>query len=54
MSGLMFRSRVNGEVVIVQMPNGSLAVQQGDMASRQVVDVASPQPPPASSQGGER
>ena len=40
--GLMFRKRVNGEVVIVQMANGSLAVQQGDMALRQVVDVASP------------
>jgi len=40
--GLIFRSRVNGEVVIVQMANGSLAVQQGDMALRQVVDVASP------------
>ena len=40
--GLMFRSRVDGEVVIVQMANGNLAVQQGDMALRQVVDVASP------------
>jgi hypothetical protein len=40
--GLMFRKRVNGDMVIVQMANGSLAVQQGDMALRQVVDVASP------------
>ena len=40
--GLMFRKRVNGEVVIVQMASGSVAVQQGDMALRQVVDVASP------------
>jgi len=56
--GLMFRSRVNGEVAIVQMANGSLAVQRGDLALRAVADVArsgtSPLPPPASSQGGER
>ena len=40
--GLMFRTTVNGEVAIVQMANGSLAVEQGDMAWRHVVDVASP------------
>jgi hypothetical protein len=41
--GLMFnRQRVNGEVVIVQMANGRLVVKQGDMALREVVDVASP------------
>jgi len=40
--GLMFHSRVNGEVAIVRMTNGSLAAQQGDMALRQVDDVASP------------
>jgi hypothetical protein len=40
--GLMFHSKVNGDVVIVRMTNGSLAAQQGDMALRQVVGVASP------------
>ena len=40
--GLFFRTRVNEEVVIVQMANNSLTVQKGDMALRHVVDVASP------------
>ena len=40
--GLFFRTRVNEEVVIVQMANNSLTVQKGGMALRQVVDVASP------------
>jgi hypothetical protein len=39
---LFFRTRVNEEVVIVQMENNSLTVQKGDMALRHVVDVASP------------
>jgi hypothetical protein len=39
--GLMF-NRQNGEVVIVQMANGRLVVKQGDMALREVADVASP------------
>ena len=40
--GLFFRTRVNEEVVIVQMANNSLTVQKGDMALRHVVDVAAP------------
>ena len=40
--GLMFHSKVNGDVVIMRMTNGSLDVQQGDMALPQVVGVASP------------
>jgi hypothetical protein len=35
-------NRQNGEVVIVQMANGRLVVKQGDMALREVADVASP------------
>jgi hypothetical protein len=38
--GLMFRTRITGEVVTVQMANGSLAVKKGDMALRHVLDVA--------------
>ena len=40
--GLFFRTRVNAEVVIVQMDHDSLTVQKGDMALRHVVDVAAP------------
>ena len=40
--GLMFHSKVNGDVVIMRMTNGSLDAQQGDMALPQVVGVASP------------
>ena len=40
--GLFFRTRVNEEVVIVQMANNNLTVERGDMALRHVVDVASP------------
>ena len=40
--GLMFHSKVNGDVVIMRMTNGSLDVQQGYMALPQVDGVASP------------
>jgi hypothetical protein len=37
--GLMFHSKVNGDVVIVRMTDGNLDVQQGDVALRHVIAV---------------